>query len=418
MILVQERIEYINNLNDVPLTAIPFDGCFCDIYFELYNSTKSSLKDSGLDYKKLIFCGEIDEDDLGLTDIPLEGNFFRWIGPEKDLSISPSVDVLVDNEEPYSVDVTYNRETSTKIKSGDLIVISSVIDERINRIDLVSKNTNIPFAPTSVFIENESCEVIRKDELWYFRCKSFEKGIKTKKHKRILGNIHYGGNMNPTSSLVSIDFDGKVLRNITIEPITSYTTEDSPDLYLTGTSNIESDDVSDLSYFVFTESGTVGHSKGITVTQDKNLTRILSLSVYPVYDGLQYDNETVIEFPHFGDFDISPTSITHVLVYTKKTLFKAVGNNGIGTVNAIIVWPDGTEKELPFVEDSFVLTDDLLNGVNNYEVKMTLTYESDYKKDVFCTVIVESTEDIDSDDNPLTKAKYYFKIIFNMKKDD
>ena len=41
MILVQERIEYINNLNDVPLTAIPYDGCFCDIYFELYNSTKS-----------------------------------------------------------------------------------------------------------------------------------------------------------------------------------------------------------------------------------------------------------------------------------------------------------------------------------------------------------------------------------------
>ena len=417
MILVQERIEYINNLNDVPLTAIPFDGCFCDIYFELYNSTKSSLKDSGLDYKKLIFCGEIDEDDLGLTDIPLEGTFFRWIGPEKDLSISPSVDVLVDNEEPYSVDVTYNRETSTKIKSGDLIVISSVIDGRINRIDLVSKNTNIPFAPTSVFIENESCEVTRKDELWYFRCKSFEKGIKTKKHKRILGNIHYGENMNPTSSLVSIDFDGKVLRNITIKPITSYTTEDSPDLYLTGTSNIESDDVSDLSYFVFTESGTVGHSKGVTVTQDKNLTRILSLSVYPVYDGLQYDNDTVIEFPHFGDFDISP-SITHVLVYTKKTLIKAVGNNGVGTVNAIIVWPDGTEKELPFVEDSFVLTDDLLNGVNNYKVKITLTHESGYKKDIFCTVIVESTEDIDSDDNPLTKAKYYFRIIFNMKKDD
>lgn len=418
MILVQERIEYINNLNDVPLTAIPFDGCFCDIYFELYNSTKSSLKDSGLDYKKLIFCGEIDEDDLGLTDIPLEGNFFRWIGPEKDLSISPSVDVLVDNEEPYSVDVTYNRETSAKIKSGDLIVISSVIDGRINRIDLVSKNTNIPFAPTSVFIENESCEVTRKDELWYFRCKSFEKGIKTKKHKRILGNIHYGGNMDTTSSLVSIDFDGKVLRNITIKPITSYTTEDSPDLYLTGTSNIESDNVSDLSYFVFTESGTVGHSKGITVTQDKNLTRMMSLSVYPVYDSLQYDNETVIEFPHFGDFDISPTSITHVLIYTKKTLFKAVGNNGIGTVNAIIIWPDGTEKELPFVEDSFVLTDDLLNGVNNYEVKMTLTHELGYKKDVFCTVIVESTEDIDSDDNPLTKAKYYFKIIFNMKKDN
>lgn len=418
MILVQERIEYINNLNDVQLTAIPFDGCFCDIYFELYNSTKSSLKDSGLDYKKLIFCGEIDEDDLGLTDIPLEGTFFRWIGPEKDLSISPSVDVLVDNEEPYSVDVTYNRETSTKIKSGDLIVISSVIDGRINRIDLVSKNTNIPFAPTSVFIENESCEVTKKDELWYFRCKSFEKGIKTKKHKRILGNIHYGGNMNPTSSLVSIDFDGKVLRNITIEPITSYTTEDSPDLYLTGTSNIESDDVSDLSYFVFTESGTIGHSKGVTVTQDRNLTRILSLSVYPVYDGLQYGNETVIEFPHFGDFNISPTSITHVLVYTKKTLFKAVGNNGVGTVNAIIIWPDGTEKELPFVEDSFVLTDDLLNGVNNYEVKMTLTHESGYKKDVFCTVIVESAEDIDSDDNPLTKAKYYFRIIFNMKKDD
>lgn len=418
MILVQERIEYINNLNDVPLTAIPFDGCFCDIYFELYNSTKSSLKDSGLDYKKLIFCGEIDEDDLGLTDIPLEGNFFRWVGPEKDLSISPSVDVIVDNEEPYSVDVTYNRETSTKIKSGDLIVISSVIDGRINRIDLVSKNTNIPFAPTSVFIENESCEVTRKDELWYFRCKSFEKGIKTKKHKRILGNIHYGGNMDSTSSLMSIDFDGKVLRNITIEPITSYTTEDSPDLYLTGTSNIESDDVSDLSYFVFTESGTVGHSKGVTVTQDKNLTRILSLSVYPVYDGLQYDNETVIEFPHFGDFDISPTSITHVLVYTKKTLFKAVGNNGVGTVNAIIIWPDGTEKELPFMEDFFVLTDDLLNGVDNYKVKMTLTHELGYKKDVFCTVIVESTEDIDSDDNPLTKAKYYFRIIFNMKKDD
>ena len=418
MILVQERIEYINNLNDVPLTAIPFDGCSCDIYFELYNSTKSSLKDSGLDYKKLIFCGEIDEDDLGLTDIPFEGNFFRWIGPEKDLSISPSVDVLVDNEEPYSVDVTYNRETSTKIKSGDLIVISSVIDGRISRIDLVSKNTNLPFAPTSVFIENESCEVTKKDELWYFRCKSFEKGIKTKKHKRILGNIHYGGNMSPTSSLVSIDFDGKVLRNITIKPITSYTTEDSPDLYLTGTSNIESDDVSDLSYFVFTESGTVGHSKGVTVTQDKNLTRILSLSVYPVYDGLQYDNETVIEFPHFGDFDISPTSITHVLIYTKKTLFKAVGNNDVGTVSAIIVWPDGTEKELPFVEDSFVLTDDLLNGVNNYEVKMTLTHESGYKKDVFCSVIVESTEDIDSDDNPLTKAKYYFRIIFNMKKDD
>ena len=418
MILVQERIEYINNLNDVPLTAIPYDGCFCDIYFELYNSTKSSLKDSGLDYKKLIFCGEIDEDDLGLTDIPLEGTFFRWIGPEKDLSISPSVDVLVDNEEPYSVDVTYNRETSTNIKSGDLIVISSVIDGRINRIDLVSRNTNLPFAPTSVFIENESCEVIKKDELWYFRCKSFEKGIKTKKHKRILGNIHYGGNMNPTSSLVSIDFDGKVLRNITIKPITSYTTEDSPDLYLTGTSNIESDDVSNLSYFVFTESGTVGHSKGVTVTQDRNLTRILSLSVYPVYDGLRYDNETVIEFPHFGDFDISPTSITHVLVYTKKTLFKAVGNNGVGTVNAIIIWPDGTEKELPFVEDSFVLTDDLLNGVNNYEVKMTLTHELGYKKDVFCTVIVESTEDIDSDDNPLTKAKYYFRIIFNMKKDD
>ena len=417
MILVQERIEYINNLNDVPLTAIPFDGCFCDIYFELYNSTKSSLKDSGLDYKKLIFCGEIDEDDLGLTDIPLEGNFFRWVGPEKDLSISPSVDVLVDNEEPYSVDVTYNRETSTKIKSGDLIVISSVIDGRINRIDLVSKNTNIPFAPTSVFIENESCEVTRKDELWYFRCKSFEKGIKTKKHKRILGNIHYGENMNPTSSLVSIDFDGKVLRNITIKPITSYTTEDSPDLYLTGTSNIESDDVSDLSYFVFTESGTVGHSKGVTVTQDKILTRILSLSVYPVYDGLQYDNKTIIEFPHFGDFDISP-SITHVLVYTKKTLIKAVGNNGVGTVNAIIVWPDGTEKELPFVEDSFVLTDDLLNGVDDYKVKITLTHESGYKKDIFCTVIVESTEDIDSDDNPLTKAKYYFRIIFNMKKDD
>ena len=145
---------------------------------------------------------------------------------------------------------------------------------------------------------------------------------------------------------------------------------------------------------------------------------MLSLSVYPVYDGLQYDNETVIEFPHFGDFDISPTSITHVLVYTKKTLFKAVGNNGIGTVNAIIIWPDGTEKELPFVEDSFVLTDDLLNGVDNYKVKMTLTHESGYKKDVFCTVIVESTEDIDSDDNPLTKAKYYFRIIFNMKKDD
>ena len=87
MILVQERIEYINNLNDVPLTAITYDGCFCDIYFELYNSTKSSLKDSGLDYKKLIFCGEIDEDDLGLTDIPLEGTFLRWIGTDKDLSI-------------------------------------------------------------------------------------------------------------------------------------------------------------------------------------------------------------------------------------------------------------------------------------------------------------------------------------------
>ena len=27
-------------------------------------------------------------------------------------------------------------------------------------------------------------------------------------------------------------------------------------------------------------------------------------------------------------------------------------------------------------------------------------------------------KDIDSDDNPLTKAKYYFRIIFNMKKDD
>ena len=64
------------------------------------------------------------------------------------------------------------------------------------------------------------------------------------------------------------------------------------------------------------------------------------------------------------------------------------------------------------------LPKELLNGVNNYEVKMTLTHELGYKKDVFCTVIVESTEDIDSDDNPLTKAKYYFRIIFNMKKDD
>lgn len=411
MIIVQKEVEYINILTDDNIDSCPFDGCQCEVYFDIYNEGNSTIVDSNVDINKLKYRGKFNNSII-LENDPILGEMFEYDGQDLELSENTSINVI--NDIQYDVVLSH---TLSHLKSGDLLVFTEVLNNKVTRIDVVEKNNSILNSPTSVFIEDESCKVDIKNDLWHIVFNNIEKGVKEKIKKEVDITVHFGGVIAPIDSIFEFDFSGSVIRQISVIKENQYTTKENPFLNLTGITNIDSDDISKIGYYIQgTSGGSVAVPTGVMIINDLDITRELSLQVKPIYDGLVYDTDFSLNFIHWGYFKSLPEEADFVLRFTDDVLFIEDGNNDIGEVSAKILLPDGTtENNLNKVGKNFVVNDSVLGEPGIHKVILTLSHTDGYITTAESILNVNKTDDIDTDHNEKTGAKYYFKFIINKK---
>lgn len=110
----------------------------------------------------LQFKGQIQSNIIGVDSAPEKGDYYIYTGPDVTLSERPNV-IIQDVEDPtsqYSVDITYNKETTQKIRSGDWVIFSdsewvdgdtpgSPKKQKITQIDLIDHSEGFTHLTTT-----------------------------------------------------------------------------------------------------------------------------------------------------------------------------------------------------------------------------------------------------------------------------
>lgn len=429
MIIVQKDVKYINTVNDEPLTAVPFDDCSCEVFFDIYDESTSLLDPNIITKMRLI--GEVEDRDIGFDEAPEAGDYFIYVGPEHNLSSHPNSTKIhiidkTSNVLEYDVILSYNSSTSKVIKNGDLIVFSEKVNGRISRIDLISYNESvIPMVPRRAYIyeynENNPVESNNSGKgKFKFISSKVKKGIETISSLYTQTGIFFGEENLEVPFYFKSDFDGKVLRTFTISNgEKTYTTKDDCFFPISVVSNIPTDDPNLLGLSTKSDFRFSSSTEGVTVIFEPLKTKEISVKVYPVYDGLEYNEFTEIKFIHWGVVSVIPDYLVYVLIYSEKALFEFVGNNGLGEVSAYVEWPTGERRDLPKDDQGrFILIDENVGDPGDYKAYFTLSHTDNYSETVESVIKIDKAEDIDTDRLEETTPRYYFQIEIKYKKEE
>lgn len=418
MIIVQKDLKYINTVTNEPLTAVPFDDCSVEVYFDIYDDTNSLLNPSFIGQLKN--KGVINSSIIGLDDKIELGDYYIYDGDEKEISPNANLEILDKiNNSTYTATIKSN---NNKIKKNDLIVFSKKTGKMIDEITIVSYEKYLSKIPTSAYKkeDNINAEITVENNIFKFTLPYVESGVLNITKKYFPIEIHFKDDQSFTSFNFHTEFNGKILRSFEASlGDKDFTTIDDNFMPITVTSKIESDDESKIGFTV-KNANEVGIIKGGVIVNNDSVveTKEIVLKVIPIYNGLEYKEEFEMSFIHWKDFNAIPVETFFVLLYSKKIVIKAVGNNGIGDLSAYIEWPDKTTKDLeknPEDNSSFIITDESVDDIGDYTVFITVNHTDGYTKTISSKVKVLKTDDIDTDKDLSTGPKYYFQLIFNKK---
>lgn len=109
----------------------------------------------------LQFKGQIQSNIIGVDDAPEKGDYYIYTGPDVKLSETPKVIIQeIETSDQYSVNITYNKETTQYIRNGDWIIFSdsewvdgdtpgSPKKQKITQVDLIDHSEGFTHLTTT-----------------------------------------------------------------------------------------------------------------------------------------------------------------------------------------------------------------------------------------------------------------------------